>query len=256
MYRSVTTDSQIRCSFAEEDRAEDGCLEKQPVSGARTGQMTWPLAKLRSLVDESVVRGADLLELRYYASDRVVAASVALPVVCAPPAVDDFITFRISDLRAAQLRKGMFFNPDPYVKITVVAASISAASSSSSSSSSSAANSADLCQLSLTRAVSTPFYGYAREFKTFAATNTCFPVWKNESFVIVARSNDLIVFEVKDKFARTKPSINRFLGRALVDVSHLVDKVKTAKGWVRLSFVSPLFPALYASPFKGSTTSR
>lgn len=53
---------------------------------------------------------------------------------------------------------------------------------------------------------------------------------KLQNFVIVARANDLIHLEVKDKFARTKPSINRFLGRVLVDVNQLVERVKSNKG--------------------------
>ena len=48
--------------------------------------------------------------------------------------------------------------------------------------------------------------------------------------MIVARENDRVLFEVKDKFARTKPSINRFLGRVLVDIQTLIDKTKNTKG--------------------------
>ena len=151
----------------------------------------------------------------------------------------------------------MFFNPDPYVKITIVPSNHSVSSSISSSSSSSSAFSANLSSSifsgNSSRPSSSMLHGYVREYKTFIATNTCFPVWKNEvkfrflvlisnstlglifgfflkNFIIVARENDRILFEVKDKFARTKPSINRFLGRVLVDIKTLIEKTKHTKG--------------------------
>jgi hypothetical protein len=49
--------------------------------------------------------------------------------------------------------------------------------------------------------------------------------------VIVARQKDKILLEIKDKFARTKPSINRFLGKILVDIENLIEKSKLAKGY-------------------------
>jgi hypothetical protein len=46
--------------------------------------------------------------------------------------------------------------------------------------------------------------------------------------MIVAREKDRLEFEVKDKFAKTKPSINRFLGYITIDISKLlsIDKMK------------------------------
>lgn len=131
---------------------------------------------------------------------------------------NEFVTFKISDIKASQLRKGMFFNPDPYVKITVIPSAVAASSSSARN-------------LRSNSAMSHHYqYGYAREYKTFIATNTCFPTWKNDNFIIVARENDRILFEVKDKFARTKPSINRFLGRVLLDINNLIERTKHTKG--------------------------
>jgi hypothetical protein len=103
---------------------------------------------------------------------------------------DEFITFRISDLKAAQLRKGVFFNPDPYLKISIVPNLSSSASIMSSVSS--PMNSPAMAALSGVNASghkhhgrSSIFYSYAREYKTFVATNTCFPSWKNEVKVLV-----------------------------------------------------------------------
>jgi len=96
---------------------------------------------------------------------------------------DEFLTFRIYDLKAAQLRKGMFFNPDPYVKIVVIPSS---------------ARSSPLASASLSsETTSLNTYGYVREYKTGAAVNTCFPNWKSDSFVIVSRENDRILLEVE-----------------------------------------------------------
>lgn len=114
----------------------------------------------------------------------------------------------------------MFFNPDPYVKISIVpnqAVLNGIAPSCSSSTASPVANSKTTTQ---------------RDYKTSSATNTCFPSWKNEGFTIVARENDRILFEIKDKFIRTKPSINRFLGRVLVDIANIIEKIKQTKGLV------------------------
>ena len=48
--------------------------------------------------------------------------------------------------------------------------------------------------------------------------------------MIVARQNDKMLLEIKDKFVRTKPSINRFLGRIQVDIDNLIQKAKLGKG--------------------------
>ncbi len=114
---------------------------------------------------------------------------------------------------ASQLRKGLFFNPDPYVRISI--------SHCTNGPSTNGSGSVTAGSQAISRAL---FYGYARDYKTSTATNTCFPSWKSENFVIVARTSDSLEFEVKDKFAKTKPSINRFLGRALVDIKTLLDK--------------------------------
>jgi hypothetical protein len=125
-------------------------------------------------------------------------------------------------VKAAQLRKGMFFNPDPYVKIVAIPSSGRSSSLASSSSS-------ETTSLNLLNSNSNT-YGYIREYKTSAAVNTCFPNWKSDSFVMVSRENDRILFEVKDKFVRTRPSINRFLGRVIIDVNSLIEKAKSNKG--------------------------
>lgn len=65
-----------------------------------------------------------------------------------------FLKFlNLKEIKATQLRKGMFFNPDPYVKIFVQTNNGQNNNSS-------------------------------REYKTSVMTNTCFPSWKNDVIMI------------------------------------------------------------------------
>lgn len=219
----------------------------QKVTGSKIGHLTWSLNKVKTLKE---LNHNELVEFRYYSgakSNQFYANSIALKVIkpnisnthCESNSSssssfesfslnqnanlsqneEDFLTFRINELKAAQLRKGMFFNPDPYVKISIL---------------SNTQSSLDNHQVNQTTPVSSTTSALPgssiREYKTYVATNTCFPNWKNENFIIVARETDRIMFEVKDKFARTKPSINRFLGRVLVDIQTLIEKTRLNKG--------------------------
>ena len=199
-------------------------FDMQKVNGSKIGHITWPLHKLKSVqtrisanktASHFLLSQDDILEFRYYsglAPNQCYAKSIPLKTLLSSNISsnsssssssfdsninlinsnnntssnnnnqirnEEFITFKVSDIKASQLRKGMFFNPDPYVKITVIPACANLARSSS----------------------------YVREYKTFIATNTCFPNWKNESFVIVARESDRLLLECKDKFARDRKSV-------------------------------------------------
>ena len=46
----------------------------------------------------------------------------------------------------------------------------------------------------------------------------------------MARESEQLQIEVKDKFAKTKPTMNRFLGKVLVDLSFILDKIRLTKG--------------------------
>ncbi len=95
----------------------------------------------------------------------------------------EFVTFRINEIKATQLRKGMFFNPDPYVKITIVPNSFgfgtSDVSSSMTTTSSAQFFNGSPSQMLCQSRSSIPF-GYVRDYKTKIVANTCFPNWKNE----------------------------------------------------------------------------
>ena len=50
-----------------------------------------------------------------------------------------------------------------------------------------------------------------------------------QSFVVMVRTSDQLLFQVKDRFVRTTPSINRFLGYVCLDVSTISDKFNETK---------------------------
>ena len=97
-----------------------------------------------------------------------------------------------ADLKASQLRKGLFFNPDPYVKISILsnmfAQSASLASASAVSSPMSSVVSfvkSHVPPLQSPSSLSSQggshhHHHLSREFKTVTASNTCFPSWKSD----------------------------------------------------------------------------
>jgi hypothetical protein len=98
---------------------------------------------------------------------------------------NELVTFRISDLKAAQLRKGVFFNPDPYLKISVIPNGGLTTPNSTGLFGSpfiilSNPNSNHINNINTI----TNTTNYATDYKTYVATNTCFPHWKNEVNII------------------------------------------------------------------------
>lgn len=96
---------------------------------------------------------------------------------------------RQKDIKGAQLRKGVFFNPDPYVKISIVSSNGSSKASNSTDTSNSVSFNNHSANINIGNSSSNParsslIYGHSREFKTFSATNTCFPNWKNEVLLL------------------------------------------------------------------------
>jgi len=45
--------------------------------------------------------------------------------------------------------------------------------------------------------------------------------------------SDVVEFEIKDKFAKSRPSLSRFLGKASVSVQRILDKVGNDDGCVQ-----------------------
>ncbi|XP_060725154.1 E3 ubiquitin-protein ligase HECW1 [Tachysurus vachellii] len=107
------------------------------------------------------------------------------------------ISFSLSDIQAVGLKKGMFFNPDPYLKIAIHPG-----------------------KHSIFPAL--PHHG--QEKRSSIICNTINPVWKRERFNFVSLPTDVLEIEVKDKFAKSRPIIKRFLGKLSVPVQRLLEK--------------------------------
>ncbi|XP_071386404.1 E3 ubiquitin-protein ligase HECW1-like [Centroberyx affinis] len=102
-----------------------------------------------------------------------------------------------SDLQAMGLKKGMFFNPDPYLKLSIQPGKHSIFPS-------------------------LPHHG--QEKRSGIVCNTVNPQWSTERFNFVSLPTDVLEIEVKDKFAKSRPIIKRFLGKLSVPVQRLLEK--------------------------------
>ncbi|XP_073921487.1 E3 ubiquitin-protein ligase HECW1 isoform X7 [Castor canadensis] len=107
------------------------------------------------------------------------------------------ISFSLSDFQAMGLKKGMFFNPDPYLKISIQPG-----------------------KHSIFPAL--PHHGQERRSKIIG--NTVNPIWHAEQFSFVSLPTDVLEIEVKDKFAKSRPIIKRFLGKLSMPVQRLLER--------------------------------
>ncbi|XP_037693071.1 E3 ubiquitin-protein ligase HECW1 isoform X2 [Choloepus didactylus] len=107
------------------------------------------------------------------------------------------ISFTLSDFQAMGLKKGMFFNPDPYLKISIQPG-----------------------KHSIFPAL--PHHGQERRSKIIG--NTVNPIWQAEQFSFVSLPTDVLEIEVKDKFAKSRPIIKRFLGKLSMPVQRLLER--------------------------------
>uniref|UniRef100_A0A8C4ZLQ4 HECT-type E3 ubiquitin transferase n=1 Tax=Gadus morhua TaxID=8049 RepID=A0A8C4ZLQ4_GADMO len=101
------------------------------------------------------------------------------------------------DVQALGLKKGMFFNPDPYLKLSVQPGKHSAFPS-------------------------LPHHG--QDKRSAISCNTVNPQWSRERFSFLSLPTDVLEIEVKDKFAKSRPIIRRFLGKLCVPVQRLLEK--------------------------------
>ncbi|XP_060793266.1 E3 ubiquitin-protein ligase HECW2 [Neoarius graeffei] len=117
------------------------------------------------------------------------------------------LSFTLSDIRAVGLKKGMFFNPDPYLKMSIHPGK---------------------------RNSFPTFSHHGQERRSGITTNTINPVWHGERHTFVALITDVLIIEVKDKFAKSRPIIKRFLGQLNIPVQRLLER--HASGNQSLSF--------------------
>ncbi|XP_062312186.1 E3 ubiquitin-protein ligase HECW2, partial [Osmerus eperlanus] len=108
------------------------------------------------------------------------------------------ISFTLTDLRALGLKKGMFFNPDPYLKMSIHPGK---------------------------RSGFPTFSHHGQERRSAIISNTTNPVWHKEKYTFVALVTDILYIEVKDKFAKSRPIIKRFLGQLTIPVQRLLEKI-------------------------------
>ncbi|XP_071320668.1 E3 ubiquitin-protein ligase HECW2 isoform X2 [Trachinotus anak] len=106
------------------------------------------------------------------------------------------VSFTLSDIQAVGLKKGMFFNPDPYLKMSIQPGK---------------------------RSGLPKFTHHGQERRSSIVANTTNPVWHGEKYTFVALMTDVLEIEVKDKFAKSRPIIKRFLGQLIVPVQRLLE---------------------------------
>uniref|UniRef100_A0A3P8UWT3 HECT-type E3 ubiquitin transferase n=1 Tax=Cynoglossus semilaevis TaxID=244447 RepID=A0A3P8UWT3_CYNSE len=107
------------------------------------------------------------------------------------------VSFTLSDIHAAGLKKGMFFNPDPYLKMSIQPGK---------------------------RTGLPKFTHHGQERRSSIIANTINPVWQGEKYTFVALMTDVLQIEVKDKFAKSRPIIKRFLGQLIIPVQRLLER--------------------------------
>ncbi|XP_067867783.1 E3 ubiquitin-protein ligase HECW1-like isoform X2 [Heterodontus francisci] len=107
------------------------------------------------------------------------------------------ISFTLSGFQAVGLKKGMFFNPDPYLKISIQPGKHS---------------------------IFPVLPHHGQEKRTGITFNTINPVWQREQHSFVSLPTDVLEIEVKDKFAKSRPIIKRFLGKLSMPVQRLLER--------------------------------
>ncbi|XP_071961734.1 E3 ubiquitin-protein ligase HECW2-like isoform X2 [Antedon mediterranea] len=181
-------------------------FKNRGVTGTRKGQMVWDLEKNTNF------RKVNKVCYKYYHGNsgqlRAVSPTVtvynhdgrndSLDSTSDDLEADDHLyTIIVSKIYAENLKKGMFFNPDPYVKLMVKPI----------------------------RKKSTRLQHHEQQYRTQTAQNTVMPSWENLTFNLQARISDMIEFEVKDKFVKSRPIISRFLGKVIVPVETILQRV-------------------------------
>nr|XP_056717088.1 E3 ubiquitin-protein ligase HECW2 [Euleptes europaea] len=107
------------------------------------------------------------------------------------------VSFTLSDLRAVGLKKGMFFNPDPYLKMSIQPGK---------------------------KSTFPTFAHHGQERRSTIISNTTNPIWHREKYSFVALLTDVLEIEIKDKFAKSRPIIKRFLGKLTIPVQRLLER--------------------------------
>uniref|UniRef100_A0A674CG38 HECT-type E3 ubiquitin transferase n=1 Tax=Salmo trutta TaxID=8032 RepID=A0A674CG38_SALTR len=176
------------------------------VNGSHKGQIVWKIEGNSYFVEPETK-----ICFKYYhgvsGALRATTPSLTVKNPSVPPVANEevpqstgsrrLISFSLSDFHATGLKKGMFFNPDPYLKIAIHPG-----------------------RNSIFPAL--PHHG--QEKRSGIVCNTINPHWQRERFNFVSLPTDVLEIEVKDKFAKSRPIIKRFLGKQSMPVQRLLEK--------------------------------
>uniref|UniRef100_A0AAR2K425 HECT-type E3 ubiquitin transferase n=1 Tax=Pygocentrus nattereri TaxID=42514 RepID=A0AAR2K425_PYGNA len=173
------------------------------VNGSHKGQIVWKIEANSYFVEPETK-----ICFKYYhgvsgalraTTPSVTVRNPSAPVSVCVGASNYFSRFFhvFGDFQATGLKKGMFFNPDPYLKIAIHPG-----------------------KHSIFPAL--PHHG--QEKRSGIVCNTINPVWQRERFNFVSLPTDVLEIEVKDKFAKSRPIIKRFLGKLSMPVQRLLEK--------------------------------
>ncbi|XP_046367901.1 E3 ubiquitin-protein ligase HECW2-like isoform X1 [Haliotis rufescens] len=188
------------------------------INGGQTGQIHWDFEAISHNFSDAVTE----ICFKYYQGNtgEMVAASPTIKIKrpnlrrkgsqtvngeTIPLQDNTQFKVLITDMEAANLKKGMFFNPDPYVKLLVIPGKTEEQQTH-----------------------------HMKEMRSSIEQNTTNPKWNGQIFNIDVLMSDILDFEVKDKFAKSRPTISRFLGKSTVSVQRILDKV--AQGPSPVSF--------------------
>uniref|UniRef100_I3KJ53 HECT-type E3 ubiquitin transferase n=1 Tax=Oreochromis niloticus TaxID=8128 RepID=I3KJ53_ORENI len=175
------------------------------VNGTQKGQIVWRLEPGPYFMEPETK-----ICFKYYHGVSGALRATTPCITVKNPAVLVFIIYSLnlqsrvhsydlnSYLRATGLKKGMFFNPDPYLKMSIHPGK---------------------------RSVFPVFSHHGQERRSAIIANTTNPVWHGEKYTFVALMTDILYIEVKDKFAKSRPIIKRFLGQLTIPVQRLIEKI-------------------------------
>uniref|UniRef100_A0AAY4BG38 HECT-type E3 ubiquitin transferase n=1 Tax=Denticeps clupeoides TaxID=299321 RepID=A0AAY4BG38_9TELE len=163
------------------------------VNGSHMGQIVWKIDASSYFIESET----KICFKYYHGVSGALRATTPSVTVKNTSAAVRMVHGRILVQIAVGLKKGMFFNPDPYLKIAIQPG-----------------------KHSIFPAL--PHHG--QEKRSAIICNTVNPVWRGEHFNFVSLPTDVLEIEVKDKFAKSRPIIKRFLGKFSMPVQRLLEK--------------------------------
>ncbi|KAF4518156.1 hypothetical protein B566_EDAN007847 [Ephemera danica] len=170
-------------------------------SAALQGQVMWLLDLAQPPLSHHAA--GEKLCFRYYSGLKSACLAASEPLTVVPPH---------TRLSARGLRRSVFFNPDPYVKLRIRPGSSEEGS------------------------LLLPHHG--QESRTAAREATTHPSWDTQAFRFSALPQDMLDIEVKDKFSKSRPLVNRYLGRVSLPVRSIQERAQNCPAQFKLPLTS------------------